>query len=941
MKRFVNIINLIIIIFIILTWNKVNAFSYGDVIINEINWGGSSLSSSDEWIELKNNSNSEINLNGWKISGAGSGDNSLQINGDYKIGPNEYFLISNFNLGDSNCAFTIVPDIILTSISLLNSNNGNLELIDSDNNLVDEVKGDIWPAGNNDPHTSMERILKDGLLDESWQSASNSINIISNFSDKGTPGAENSPPIFNNISSNYPEFSDYLYLSNMLEAEGKINKIIDGDTIELEINNIVYKARLMGIDAPESAYSSQFNVNEPYYLESKEYLKNYFDKNIKLFVPKINNDRYDNYNRLLVIAVFDEYIINVDSILNGLSKSYYLDNNYLVKQKWESAEYIAKTNLLNIWKYFSNSCIKINEILPNPSGEDTDNEFIELRNICEYELDLYGWIIDDGDYGSSPYMIDDNFIISPKSYFTIYSNASKITLNNDSDNVRLFTPDYNLSDEISYEDTNENESYSLISNDWLFTDNLSPNKENIMPSNSEKIVKNISDLKTIEKGETLQVQGIVNSLPGTIGSQYFYIEDSSAGTQIYSYNQVFPDLKLGDFISVVGELSTTSYLRLKIYNLNDILLISSNNELKPKIISSATIKNNIGKLVQIQGKITKKSSQTLYIGDENNSNIKINIRSSLGFKSGNFDEGDIIEIVGIVVEDSSNITISPRSINDIIIISKSNDNYSISLSDRIIDVINLPDNTVVKLKGIVINLPNNFSSQYFYIMDDSYGIQIYSYNKLFPSLSIGDEIEVIGKISSSGRRLKIYDINDIKITSKQNLIVINYLDNNIDTYYGRLIYIEGTLVEKKGLNIIIENNGQRYNIYLKSKTNIKSSAYKVGNYIKIIGIVELLSGVYKIVPRYENDIINYSTQKAKLANTVTYTKKLNSEIKIKNNLKSQKYLNKIPKKVYNTLKINIVKSIIVVLVLNLICILLYLFYEKIIHSNQIKSSQNC
>jgi RecJ-like exonuclease len=444
----------------------------------------------------------------------------------------------------------------------------------------------------------------------------------------------------------------------------------------------------------------------------------------------------------------------------------------------------------------------------------------------------------------------------------------------------------------------------------------------------------------MEKGEIVEVKGIVNSLPKTLGSQYFYIEDDGAGTQIYSYDQAFPELKLGDFIRVIGELSTTSYLRIKVYNVNDILIINSNNEIKPKIISSVTLKDNIGKLVIIKGKIIKKTSQTLYISDDNNSNIKINIRSNLGFKSGNFDEGDILDITGIVIEDSNNnISISPRSIKDIVITSKYNENDSIVLSNDIIDVTNLLDNTLVKIQGIVINLPNNFSSQYFYIMDGSCGIQIYSYNKLFPDLSIGDEIEVIGKTSSSGRRLKIYDIADIKIISKQNSINIDNLKNNLDTYYGRLIYFEGTIIEKKGLNIIIENNGQKYNIYLKSKTNIKSSSYKVGNYIKIIGIVELLNGVYKIVPRYESDITNYSSQKVKLASASTIIKK--SQPKLVNSVKSQKYLNKTPKKVYNTMKINIVKSIIIFLALNLIFVLIYLFYEKIIHSYQTNSSQNC
>jgi len=48
------------------------ATNNGDVVINEIMWMGSVGNSNDEWIELRNMTDADINLSGWKIDGAGS-----------------------------------------------------------------------------------------------------------------------------------------------------------------------------------------------------------------------------------------------------------------------------------------------------------------------------------------------------------------------------------------------------------------------------------------------------------------------------------------------------------------------------------------------------------------------------------------------------------------------------------------------------------------------------------------------------------------------------------------------------------------------------------------------------------------------------------------------------------------------------------------------------
>jgi hypothetical protein len=59
------------------TAGAIHAAAALDVVVNEVAWGGTAAGSSDEWIELKNNTTSAINLNGWVLRS--STDNSPSI----------------------------------------------------------------------------------------------------------------------------------------------------------------------------------------------------------------------------------------------------------------------------------------------------------------------------------------------------------------------------------------------------------------------------------------------------------------------------------------------------------------------------------------------------------------------------------------------------------------------------------------------------------------------------------------------------------------------------------------------------------------------------------------------------------------------------------------------------------------------------------------------
>lgn len=94
--------------------------------------------------------------------------------------------------------------------------------------------------------------------------------------------------------------------------------------------------------------------------------------------------------------------------------------------------------------------VAINEIMPAPKTIDFDgdgeatfmDEYIELYNPTDTAIDLGGWWLDDeADGGSTPWQIPPGTIIPARGFLLFFRKDTGIALNNDTDSVRLLTPD--------------------------------------------------------------------------------------------------------------------------------------------------------------------------------------------------------------------------------------------------------------------------------------------------------------------------------------------------------------------------------------------------------------------------------------------------------------------------------------------------------------------
>lgn len=161
----------------------------GEVVINEVGWAGSADSSTDEWIELYNNSAQAVDLTNWHIDDDGGSSDYKILSGS--IPAKGYFLIEDHESAVS----TLTADAII-DLSLANTGDA-LQLYDPTGQLIDTVDGPggAWYAGSSTTHASMERIDPSSSVDgpSNWATSTGSgAKSSGGGAIIGTPKAQNS-----------------------------------------------------------------------------------------------------------------------------------------------------------------------------------------------------------------------------------------------------------------------------------------------------------------------------------------------------------------------------------------------------------------------------------------------------------------------------------------------------------------------------------------------------------------------------------------------------------------------------------------------------------------------------------------------------------------------------------------------------------------------------
>lgn len=137
----------------------------GHVVINEVAWMGTGADYRDEWLELHNTSDRDLDLAGWSIVAA-DGTPDISLSG--VISAHGYFLLERT---DDDPVSDVPADLVYTGAMENDPDADTLTLYDDTGQVIDTAKGDggTWAAGDNATKRTMERIdplAPDG--DDNW-----------------------------------------------------------------------------------------------------------------------------------------------------------------------------------------------------------------------------------------------------------------------------------------------------------------------------------------------------------------------------------------------------------------------------------------------------------------------------------------------------------------------------------------------------------------------------------------------------------------------------------------------------------------------------------------------------------------------------------------------------------------------------------------------------
>ncbi|MFH1890483.1 MAG: lamin tail domain-containing protein [Candidatus Kuenenbacteria bacterium] len=888
---------------------SIQAANPGDVIINEIAWMGTVTSATDEWIELKNNTSEQIDLTDWTLVAE---DGKPNITLDGVIEAQAYFLLERT---DDESVPDITADWFGSFGTGLNNNGEKLELRDNNNILINVVDcTDGWSAGDNDQKLTMER-----TADLNWQ---NSKDV------GGTPKAANSsgqaeesdqselPPDEENQEPDQSYTYEYsnqivineLYPNPQYENDEWIElKNLSDQSIDLFNWSISDSSgKIYTISA--STASSTLILSQGFFMLNKSQTKMSLNNNgdiISLYNPagqSVYSIEYEDTYEEWSYARDED-----DSWLWTTTPTKNTDNEFNLPPPADSGGGSSNTTA-NTGHAYSVDII-ISEFLPNPKGSDSA-EWIELYNQGGTDIDLLNWQL--GDNSSHKYTVQsedfDNTIIQSNKHFVLPRSATGIALNNSGgDQVKLYQPDGSLLDKIIYnEKAQENFSYALISNQWLWTSTATPNTGNIFteendpPTASFEIDGNLVNQPIIfDASESYDPEG---------ENLIYFWNFGDATTTTATTTQIIEHIfdKIGNYVITLtvedneGEINTqeenltitAEFIDLAKFTESTDIIIT---ELLPNPAGSDTELEWIEIFNQGQFQVNlanwqiddaEKGSRPYTITDEliispgeylvfyrpttkiafNNSYDSARLFDGQGNLADEISYDEVIEDASYALDVNYTwhwtyaLTPGMPNIVDITTVPAASGKKTANEIPLVIELQNIRQQDfgdLIKVTGRVAVEPGTLGKNIFYIVGSS-GIQVYCFKKDFPALVIGDYVEITGTLSESRgeTRIKIKDKNDIRFINSQKQPVaqrvqIEDIDENLE---GALIEIQGELTEAKSSSWWLDDGTEEVKVYIKQSTGITKGDINVGDTLKIIGIVSQWDDEYRVLPRWPQDI---------------------------------------------------------------------------------------
>jgi len=448
--------------------------------------------------------------------------------------------------------------------------------------------------------------------------------------------------------------------------------------------------------------------------------------------------------------------------------------------------------------------IIITELFPNPEGVD-NGEFIELFNTGNEAVALANWQL--GDNSSRKYSFKE-ISIDSGAYISLKKEITRISLNNTSDAAKLYWPDGTLVDLVEYEACQEEQSYSLVSDSWVWTDDITPGLANVFE--------------------------IINELP------------------IASFEASEEDVKVGQVISFDASGSEDSDNDALEYFWN----FGNNDEAEGKKVDY-TYQQSGDYLVTLLVKDEKggedEEELKITITDLDYSD-KVIINELLPACSPSDQECEFIELYN---QESREVNLDGWQLTDLKKYFKFSDDYVIEADDFL----------VVERKNSRITLNN--SGDTIFLLDPSgevvNGVEYEKGKKDLPFArdfdsqewrwtekpTPGEENEIVQEAAEDSKN------SDVSGTTEQAAEPVDVAIADITkAMMDQLIRVHGEVESVKSTGIyIMDELGNTIRIYIQKKTGISKPDVEPGDHMEVVGVVSETSAGLRILPRTVDDIV--------------------------------------------------------------------------------------
>lgn len=566
--------------------------------------------------------------------------------------------------------------------------------------------------------------------------------------------------------------------------------------------------------------------------------------------------------------------------------------------------------------YLFHGAIRISELFPNPSGADSEQEYIELHHVPELrhapieydvqeeaheeEIEAYsleGFTVADA---TRTYTLEP-FHIEPGTSVRIQYHQSRITLNNQHDTLWLYDASGLPLDYVSYGPSREQHHVTRMDAGWMWchAQHGCIEEDLRIPPTQEPAAQEdepVDDAPMDDEEQETEQDPIPPATPETVDQEHDAPTDPAAAEQV-RLSEVYASPHTGDPEWIELFHHGSQAVSLAGYQLDDQeggskpFLFTQEHTMEPGaflVIESDLSKialNNTGDTVRFlspQGEIIDTFQY------ERSSPATSWSNTQEGWQETTPTPGSHNHASSTSPEDAQPVTDSdtPFSIGGpapIVATPQTNEYTSI---EAIRTLYTLPEGQRVRITGVVSAPTNVLIGNGLVLQDETAGIQVIGKSADLPSVAQGTELTFIGTtdLYQSVPVVRITDVNDIESTRPSSIptpqhTTISQATQATASYAhptGLYVQISGSIAKKQGQSITLTDGAEELVTTIRSRTTLKAPSLKTGDPWTVAGILLPTKSGARLYPFHAADLSIQRTTQGPVSTTQTEDPALSS-----------------------------------------------------------------